>query len=251
MRWRRWRASHPEWWALSVSVSAALALVTLVTAGGGDAGDEQMRMSPGVSMPSEAMSSMTGSTMLTSASRMFAMFALMVLVMMVPLSVAAIRITASRSLWRRRQRSVAFYLGGFVLTWAVVGAVLVAILSALAQEHWLEPTPGLAAGAFTIAALWQLTAPKRRALSAHHRTRPLRPDGLGAAYDCVSYGGAGGLQCVLSCGPMMIAMALDMTSLVVIPIVSLVAFAERYSFRPPKRTTAAVLAALAMAVAAS
>jgi len=59
-----------------------------------------------------------------------------------------------------------------------------------------------------------------------------------------------GYHCVCSCGPMMLAMAIDIRAVVLMPSLMVLALVERYRFRPPRRTSAASLAVMALAIVA-
>ena len=67
------------------------------------------------------------STMAEPYARQFAIdwlrWSLMVLAMMLPLTIDAVRATAIRSLWRRRDRAVAVWLCGYLAPWLLLGAV--------------------------------------------------------------------------------------------------------------------------------
>jgi predicted metal-binding membrane protein len=198
-------------------------------------------------MPAIAMTARP--TASTEGLRTFGMFALMVGAMMVPLTIGALRVTAPRSLWARRNRAVAAYLVGFVTVWALAGAVL-SDLFELLNQNLAVPEPEGTGVALAIASIFQLTSIKRRALNGHHRTRPLAPQGLAAHFDCFRYGVDGGTQCLLSCGPMMAAMVLNMTALLLIPV-SAIVIVERYRYRPPTRMTAVALGLTAVVVVAT
>jgi hypothetical protein len=233
---RRWVQRHPEWWALLLSAGAwALLLDEAIAHGGTLANGSTMTMADGTRM-----------TMSMSPDRALSSFALMVAAMMLPLAVASIRATAARSLWRRRQLATIEYLLGFVSPWVFVGAALIA-LGGLAGDAGL---PGLGRAsallALVLAALWQLTGFKRRALKAHHRTQRLAPRTPRADCDCLLFGLRGGWQCVVSCGPMMGAMLLAAHSLLLMVALTGVVVIERYRYRPPRTQSAVLLAALAV-----
>jgi len=184
---------------------------------------------------------------MTSSASVPIAFGLMIVAMMLPASIGSIRATAARSLWRRRQRAVAEHVLGFAAVW-------LALVAASAGAIWLlgggsPPSFGRGASALvlSVAALWQLTPVKRRSLRAHHRTRPLAPSGFRADRDCLVYGAESGWRCVLSCGPMMVAMLLVMPGLATMAVLMIVMMVERYRYRPPRRSSAAVIGALAAA----
>ena len=105
---------------------------------------------------------------------------LMTVAMMLPMVAEHVRLTAERSLWRRRHRAMAGFVTGYLGLWAL-GGVVVALLP-------LHPSGRTAAIAFAIAGVWQLTPWKRRGLVGCHRTMPLAPRGWRADADCVRFG---------------------------------------------------------------
>jgi predicted metal-binding membrane protein len=203
-----------------------------------------MVMAPGESMSPAARGMQMG------VAGNAAMVVLMAVAMMLPLSLGSIRAAARRSLRRRRRRAVAEFVGGFLAVWTVAGLAAAGALSILARVGLFRPSTASAAAALGLAALWQLTPIKRRAVNGHHRTRPLAPSGYRADRDCLAFGSATGVQCLLSCGPMMVAMLVETRALpalaTLVALTALVAL-ERFRFRPPRRAGAVALAALALA----
>lgn len=129
---------------------------------------------------------------------------LMVLAMMLPVIAPEARRVAMRSLWLRRQRAVVAYLAGYLAVWAVVGAVIVATLHLLHQPH---PRTAVTVAALLGAALWQTSSPRRRLLRRCGSLRLGAADGWAADRDCASAGLRAGRLCALTCGPVMVAMA--------------------------------------------
>src|SRR5689334_20092293 len=60
---------------------------------------------------------------------------LMVVAMMLPLQIQGIRLTAERSLWSRRHRSILGFLLGYLAVWAVPGAVLSWTIVSISISH--------------------------------------------------------------------------------------------------------------------
>lgn len=222
----RWR--HPEWWALTLSVFAW----TSMFAGAWTAADS------GTLHAGHAHAS--SSPLWTAAGGWLVMIA----AMMLPLLVDPIRTAAARSLWPRRDRAVALFLAGYVGPWLLAGAI--ALPAAVLLQRTASPAT-VASLAFMLAALWQMTPMKKRALLACHRTMPLAPRGWRADRDCLRYGARVGLECVVSCAPMMAAAALASHALIPMVGVSVIALVERRAPRLPALFTAAGLAALGLA----
>jgi predicted metal-binding membrane protein len=167
----------------------------------------------------------------------------MVIAMMVPLVSGSIRDTAARSLWARRQRAVAGFMAGYLTIWLLAGLAICAAVEGLRWVHW---NPAIAVVvAFCIAAVWQLTPAKTRALRSCHRTLPLAPLGWSADRDSVRFGRLIGVACVGSCWALMAACAATGHSVLGMTFASCVCFAERYQFRPNQRVLAGVIAGFA------
>ena len=69
----------------------------------------------------------------------------------------------------------------------------------------------LVALALTVAAGWQLTEAKRRALVRCHRASPLPPRGRAATIGIARFAARNGAACVTSCWAMMLVMAVATT----------------------------------------
>ena len=130
---------------------------------------------------------------------------LMTIGMMVPVTLPAVRHVGLNSLRSRRRRAMAVYVAVFVGVWVAFGAV------ALTAERIAHETSGvdgrvLLALALTVAATWQLTRIKRRALFACRRTVPLPPVGRRADAGCARFALVQGWRCVVSCWALMLVM---------------------------------------------
>jgi hypothetical protein len=275
---RRWLRRHPESWPLAVAAAAWLVLwaplgqgvampmnmtkmassgyperrVTTITA---PAQLCSMTMSgmPS-SMTMSGTPSGTKSLARPSATRQAAidgwtlpMFTVMAIAMMLPGAVGSVRVVAARSLWRRRGRAMAEWVVAYIGIWVAAGAVILGIRQlAIALGVLKVGTLPLAVG-LLVAAGWQLTPVKRRALNGCHRTCPMVPSGLRADRDCLLYGTMIGRECVVSCGPMMAAMTLgDQRQLLLMPVMTAVLLMERFRHRMPRRSTAVALSLLAV-----
>ena len=146
---------------------------------------------------------------------------LMTLAMMLPMVIDPIRTAAKRSLWRRRHRAMVAFLIGYVGCWILLGLVVLQI----PHGKWA------AAIAFVVAAVWQFTRAKRRALIACHRTMPLAPRGWRADRDCVRYGILTASSCIVSCWALMLACALSGHALLVTVGATAIGLTERYAPR--------------------
>ena len=219
--------SHPEWWMLALSFLAWMAFIASSTG--------PPTQHHHVHQPAEA--SADGLNLWASG---FGHWLLMIVAMMFPAMWGPVRGTAGRSLWRRRNRAIAGFLFGYVAIWAALGAVITLALA------WL-PRGSMFLGvlAFGLAAAWQFTAVKQRALLECHRCIPLAPDGWRAHLDCIRYGSLMGKSCVASCGVLMIACSLAGHDLIVMAMATAVGYAERYVAWASDRVVAAALCCLA------
>jgi predicted metal-binding membrane protein len=193
-----WR--HPEWWSLALSAISWMLLLTRTT------------------RPHHAAHAIGG----------LSEWALMVVAMMFPMVIVPVRVTAERSLWRRRHRAIAEFLAGYVLVWLVVGAIGIWVLTTLPLVSWVGLPLSTSLG-LLVAAVWQLGPAKRRALRACHRTAPLAGHGWRADRDCVAYGLTSGGRCVLNCWAMMFACLLSAHNIPVMVGATMVGLGERYA----------------------
>lgn len=123
--------------------------------------------------------------------------------MMGPAALAGVRHTAISSLHWRRGRAIIEFASAYLAQWAIFGAVILGLLSALRVERGWN-TLGIA---LAIAAAWQLTPLKKRCLRDCHRSIPLPPTGWRADKAALEFGLVNGLACVGSCSGLMLVMA--------------------------------------------
>ena len=179
-------------------------------------------------------------------------WAVMVIAMMLPLAIGPIQAIAARSLWRRRHRAIAWWLFGYIAPWVVLG-LSVSLLDTRFLAGVLPSQRAGVALAFAVAAIWQATSTRQRAISACHRTPSLAPTGWRANRDCVRYGWTNGVNCVASCGALMLACWLlghGAAGLLAMITVTALGFAERFMVRPDQRALALAVGAHAVFAAA-
>jgi len=215
-----WR--YPEWWAIALSAAAWLLMLV-----------------PFASLHHHQTRGGFWEATRTETFR----WMLMVIAMMLPLVIDAIRIAAARSLWPRRHRSVAGFVLGYLAVWLIAGALTSMAVTSLRTQLALDGI--LAAAVFVLAAGWQLTAAKQRALRSCHFTMPLAPEGWSADRDCIRYGWAIGSRCLVTCWALMIGCAVSGHGMLPMVCATCVGMAERYSMKPDHRVLAGVLAAFA------
>jgi predicted metal-binding membrane protein len=169
----------------------------------------------------------------------------MVVAMMLPVVLGSARVVAARSLWGRRHRAIGGFLIGYLGVWLAVGFAVAA--AGLAVVHLVGETPSVVSAAgFLVAAAWQLTAFKQRALRSCHRKPILALRGWAADEDCIRYGLFIGSRCVFSCWALMLACTLSGHSIISMAGVSFLAVSERYTFRPDRALSIWVLGGLAL-----
>ncbi len=163
---------------------------------------------------------------------------LMSVTMMAPAALPAVRHVSLNSLRWRRPRATLEFLLVYLGLWTAFTAVLLATLSLL------RPPPSVSIPVATVLACgWQLTAAKRRALSACHRSVPLPLRGrratAGVARFALRHGGA----CVGSCWALMVLMVVGMSvqPLLLVGLAPLI-WIERRSLRPRHATRRVALA---------
>jgi predicted metal-binding membrane protein len=183
------------------------------------------------------------------AAASVAMWALMVVAMMLPTALPAVRHVATNSLRRRRPRAMATFAAVYLLIWVAFGALVIAVAPAWSSLD----RSAVAAGVLGLAAVWQLTVHKRRALADCHRPSPLPPTGRRATAGVARFAWRNGTACVRSCWAMMLAMAVATTATTFWMVaITGVVLTEKLAARPRQATRAGalLLAAGSVAVAA-
>lgn len=127
--------------------------------------------------------------------------------MMLPLLAPAAKHVHVRSFKRRRLRSQAFLVIGFLATWAAFGFGALALL--LAATAWSGAGPWLCVAAMLGAVIWQVSTQRARMMRRCRTAAPLRPHGVTADIDCAGYGASQALACSRTCLPAMYAMSLS------------------------------------------
>ncbi|MFE5627183.1 DUF2182 domain-containing protein [Streptomyces virginiae] len=179
-----------------------------------------------------------------------AMWALMCVAMMLPAALPALAHVGANSLRRRRQRAMAGFAAVYLAVWTGYGALLLAL-----APLWSRlPADAVLACALALAAGWQRTVHKRRALRDCHRSSPLPAGGLRALAGTGRFGLRHGGACLRSCWALMLVMAMTgggPGALGWMAALTGIVTAERFA-RTPRRTAnlaAAALATAALAVA--
>lgn len=236
-------ASPEMRWLLVPAAAAWLTLLTL------SAGDHALSLclAPRASLLDGFLANLAAGFSSIEPGRWAAEWILMIVAMMFPLLVPMVRHVAARSFAARQQRSVGLFVAGFATVWlaaAALASVGLAAARAGLQTFELAPWGGLIGCA--LAARWQVSAAKIRAINRCHGTVPLRPWGSDADRDAIGFGWLHGTRCVRACLP---AMALPLAGglgLGAMAAVSAILLAERARDKPQYRLSAAVLLLLGL-----
>lgn len=132
-------------------------------------------------------------------------WALMSVGMMLPVVLPAVGYVGLNSLRRRRGRAMAIFVGVYLGVWIVFGLAALAAVGRLRAAGVDERL--LLAGVLALAAVWQITPAKRRAIFRCRRTSPLPPVGLRADLGSARFALLQGGRCLGSCWALMLVMA--------------------------------------------
>lgn len=175
------------------------------------------------------------------------MWGLMATAMMVPAAMPAVNHVGGNSLFWRRRRATAEFLAVFLGLWIAFSAIVLGALSSWGPAG----SPYAFPAALALAALWQLTPLKLKAMRACHRSRPLPPRGWRASAGVADFALHNGSACIASCWAMMLAASLaGPASLLWMGAMTGVMTAEKLAEKPIRtsRRVAALLAAAACGV---
>ncbi|MCX4804189.1 DUF2182 domain-containing protein [Streptomyces sp. NBC_01214] len=230
------------------SVAAWTALVALAVTGGSH-GADGADGTLGTGAPHHHVST-THAVHGVAGSGDLAMWALMSVAMMLPAAVPALEHVGTNSLRRRRQRAMATCAAVYLAVWIGYGALLLGPAALWARL----PDDVALACALALAAAWQLTVHKRRALRDCHRSSPLPPTGWRAVAGAARFGLRQGGACLRSCWALMLVMAVASGRggmLAWMAVLTGIVMTERLARKPrrPTRLAAAALAAASLAVA--
>ncbi len=214
--WKRLLWRHPEWWMFGLSLMAWVAMTRDPDSAAG------FNLTHSHHHQAKSILAAWGAETST--------WMLMIVAMMLPLVAGPARDVAQRSLWFRRQRAIVGFLIGYLSVWLLVGIALSLAVSYAITRRLVDPW--LAIGlSFFIAAIWQSTSVKRRAVFSCHRTRPVAPDGWEADRDCMYYGWMTGGNCLLNCWAWMVFCTLTGHHIIAMLFTAFLGISERYQGR--------------------
>jgi predicted metal-binding membrane protein len=223
---RRGLARRPESWLYGIAAGAGLGLVLPVVVSGGSHAHGHAH---GHEHGAQATS--------VPAAEVWSWLAdwrhwiLMTLAMMVPVVAPYARRIALRSLWRRRHRAMTGFLLGYLAVWLAIGAVVTGVLVMLDGTRVWPAAPI----ALLCAAAWQVSRPRRRTLRRCGSLPPAAISGWRADRDSATAGASVGLRCAFVCGPVMLAMAVSQSLLLMGGVLALLLSERARGPNPDRR----------------
>lgn len=150
----------------------------------------------------------------------------MLVAMMAPTLIIPLWYIHVRSLARRRLRSSALFVFGYVVVWMTIGALVLGADMGfrILQTQSLWPAATLA----MIALVWQTSPAKQRCLNRCHAHRSFAAFGTSADVDVFRFGISHGVWCVGSCWALMLfPMLLPRGHVAAMAAVAVIMFSER------------------------
>jgi predicted metal-binding membrane protein len=180
-------------------------------------------------------------------ARWAAEWALMIAAMMFPLLVPMVRHVAARSFATQRERSVGLFVASYALVWlAAAAASSVALVAVRAAFQAIDLAAWTGLICCALAACWQLSAAKVRAVNRCHGTVPLRPWAPHASRDAIGFGLLHGTRCVRACLPVMVLPLAGGHGPGAMTAVFAILLAERARPKPQYRLSAIILMLLGL-----
>lgn len=173
------------------------------------------------------------------------LWALMVVAMMMPFVLPQARWLAVRSLRRRRGRTLAAFTAGYLVVWCAVGVAAQVALAPVAGSGWVVPL------LLVVAAGWHRSGWRRTALARCGGLRAPAIRGWRAVGDCARSGVETGGRCVLTCGAVMLPMAVAHDLMLMVPLFLVTAHERRPGPNPELRAGGAAGAVALLGLAAA
>jgi predicted metal-binding membrane protein len=222
-------------WLLAPSAAAWLALLWL------SAGERSLALcvAPRATLVAGFLANLEAQLAAIERGRWAAEWALMIVAMMFPLLVPMVGHVAARSFAGRRNRSVGLFLAGYAFPWvAAAGVSSLALVVARAVFQSLDIGAFAPVVCCALAALWQVSAAKVRAVNRCHGTVALRPWKPGADRDAIGFGLQHGARCVRACLPAMALPIIGGAGLGQMTAVFAILLAERAREKPQYQLSA-------------
>lgn len=214
-------------------VAAWVAAIWMSATGGSHPGAGQ---APGtMSMPGMSIAAMPGmsagahSSIQHAVLSGLAMWLVMSAAMMLPAALPAVGHVATNSFRWRRGRAMTEFVVVYLAVWALFGTIVLGVLALLGLRAPIALTATL-----VLAAGWQLSSSKSRAIRDCHRSLPFAPSGWPAACGVARFGVHHGTACLRSCWALMLVMAVVPIgqALIWMPALTLLVSAEKLAGRP-------------------
>jgi predicted metal-binding membrane protein len=230
-------------WLLAPSAAAWLTLFFLSAFGHSLA----LCLAPRASLLEGLSANMAAGFAAISPTRWAAEWVLMIVAMMFPLLVPMVRHVAARSFAAQRERSVGLFVASYALVWlAAAAASSVALVAVRAAFEAIDLAAWTGLICCALAAAWQLSAAKVRAVNRCHGTVPLCPWAPAASRDAIGFGLLHGTRCVRACLPVMVLPLAGGHGLAAMTAVFAILLAERARPRPQYRLSAIILLLLGL-----
>jgi predicted metal-binding membrane protein len=215
-------APRRQLWLLLMGVTILVAWLVLIFAGGASSLPAFCSTRGWSAVPLSA--SVELALLVNSPGQLALGWALMVLAMMLPLAIAPLWHVRERSFARRRGRSMALFIAGFIAVWMLAGVIL---QTAALLTRLMVPEPLACFGlALAIALLWQVSPAKQWFLNRCHQRRPLAAFGFAANLDAFGFGVRNGAACAGACWALMLATLLigqgQLSAMIIVTLFSLV-----------------------------
>jgi predicted metal-binding membrane protein len=225
-------------WLLAPSAAAWLILLWL------SAGEHSLALclAPRASLLEGFFANLAAGFAAIAPARWAAEWVLMIVAMMFPLLVPMVRHIAARSFATRRERSVGLFVASYALVWlAAAAASSVALVAVRAAFQAIDLAAWTGLICCALAAAWQLSAAKVRAVNRCHGTVALRPWAPHASRDAIGFGLLHGMRCVRACLPAMVLPLAGGHGLGAMAAVFAILLAERARPKPQYRLSAIIL----------
>ncbi|MEM7320644.1 MAG: DUF2182 domain-containing protein [Pseudomonadota bacterium] len=158
----------------------------------------------------------------------------MVVAMMLPTLIPQIAHVRARSFAPRKQRAALLFVVPYLAVWIIAGAAMKFLFGPVLGHPAFAPVVCL------LAALWEFSPPKRRALNKCHSRPVLTARGPKADWEIVAFALSYARFCLITCLPMMMVM-LGTHDLAVMVFVTVIILYQRAAHRPDPRAGALAL----------
>jgi len=173
---------------------------------------------------------------------------LMVTAMMLPFALPGAKYVRQQNFAGRQRRSVVLFFIGYAVCWvgfAILATAFIVFARAVLDSLGLIGFAGLIG--CLLAAMWQISPYKYRALNRCHRLDALGAQGWQADHDAARFGWMFALRCAGSCAGLMVFPMIGSHGLLTMFVVMALLIYERGRDRPDHRVGAVLLTLLGIA----